>query len=74
MGEAGYDSTITGHEERLPVTVDVLAAKGCDLMVLGLVEEMVGRGVVKVVETGREAVGGGEVLMRRGMGIVEGGN
>ena len=60
------------------MTVDVLAAKGCDLMVLGLIEEMVRRGLVRVPVTGRTLEGGGEVLMRRseggGWGVVEGGN
>ena len=61
------------------MTVDVLAAKGCDLMVLGLIEEMVRRGVVSVSVTGRTLEGGGEVLMRRseggvGWGVVERGN
>ncbi|KAF3008587.1 hypothetical protein E8E13_007540 [Curvularia kusanoi] len=30
VGEAPYNSTVTGHVEYLPVTVDFMAAKGCD--------------------------------------------
>lgn len=33
VGQASYRSTITNHTEVLPVTVDLLAAKGCDGMV-----------------------------------------
>lgn len=36
IGQASYQSTITGHMEMLPVTVDFLAAKGCDGMVSAL--------------------------------------
>ncbi|KAL8695523.1 MAG: hypothetical protein Q9224_003393, partial [Gallowayella concinna] len=32
VGEAGYESKVTGHREVLPVTVDLMAAKGCDGM------------------------------------------
>lgn len=33
IGQATYQSNITAHTELLPVTVDILAAKGCDGMV-----------------------------------------
>lgn len=33
VGQASYQSTITNHTEVLPVTVDLMAAKGCDGMV-----------------------------------------
>ncbi|KAI4289394.1 MAG: hypothetical protein L6R35_001345 [Caloplaca aegaea] len=32
IGQAGYQSNITEHAEVLPVTVDILAARGCDGM------------------------------------------
>lgn len=37
VGQAAYESNITGHAEVLPVTVDILAARGCDGMVSGFV-------------------------------------
>ncbi|KAL8865451.1 MAG: hypothetical protein Q9198_009316, partial [Flavoplaca austrocitrina] len=33
VGQASYLSTVTNHTEVLPVTVDLMAAKGCDGMV-----------------------------------------
>lgn len=66
VGEAGYFSNVTMHEEVLPVTVDLLAAKGCDGMLFALVERLLGMGVVRVSETGRSLESGGDVLFKRG--------
>jgi hypothetical protein len=44
VGEVKYHSTITSHVEVLPVTVDILTAKGCDGMVLGLFMKFMRRG------------------------------
>jgi len=33
VGQASYNSTITLQEEMLPVTVSIVAAKGCDGMI-----------------------------------------
>lgn len=62
----GGVSVITGVEERLPVAVDVLAAKGCDGLLARLAQELVEAGVVKVPKAGG-TLEGGEVLMRRGL-------
>lgn len=37
VGQASYESTVTNHTEVLPVTVDLMAAKGCDGMVSSFV-------------------------------------
>ncbi|PSK42335.1 aspartyl/glutamyl-tRNA(Asn/Gln) amidotransferase, A subunit [Elsinoe australis] len=65
LGEAGYVSNVTGARETLPVTVDVLAARGCDGMLFGLVGELVERGILKATVAGRSSVEGGQVLVRR---------
>lgn len=65
LGEADYVSNVTGTRETLPVTVDVLAARGCDGMLFGLVGELVERGILKATVAGRSSVEGGQVLVRR---------
>ncbi|KAL5118909.1 hypothetical protein ACEQ8H_003232 [Pleosporales sp. CAS-2024a] len=65
IGEAPYNSTITGHVEYLPVTVDFMAAKGCDGMLFSLMSDLQKNGIVKTVSTGRTMTGG-EILLRRG--------
>lgn len=67
VGQSPYNSTITQHTEYLPVTVDILAAKGCDGMIFNLVLELQKAGVVRASAAGQTVEGGGEVLLRRGM-------
>jgi len=64
IGQASYNSTITKHEEFLPLTVDILAAKGCDGLIFGLVDELVKAGIVSKSLTGR-TITGGDILLRR---------
>ncbi|KAL9613447.1 MAG: hypothetical protein Q9167_001992 [Letrouitia subvulpina] len=66
VGEAAYNSTVTAHEELLPVTVDLLAARGCDGMLFSLVQDLVAAGIVRVPQTG-QTIAGGEILLKRGM-------
>jgi hypothetical protein len=65
IGETPYKSTITGLEEQLPVSVNFMAAKGCDGMLFGLIGDLYKAGVLKKVKAGRSALEGGEILMRR---------
>lgn len=67
IGEAPYNSTITGHVEYLPVTVNLMAAKGCDGMLFSLIEDLYKAGILKKSLTGRSGVTGGEILLRRGV-------
>lgn len=53
MGEIPYNSTVTGRTEYMPVTMSIVAARGCDLMVARLVEELEAKGVLREVRTGR---------------------
>ncbi|PWN54338.1 amidase signature enzyme [Violaceomyces palustris] len=56
IDQVQYNSTITNTDDQyLPITVSVLAAKGCDLMLLDLVKKMKSAGIVKDVLTGSKA-------------------
>ncbi|KAH7396835.1 glutamyl-tRNA amidotransferase [Phaeosphaeria sp. MPI-PUGE-AT-0046c] len=66
IGEAPHNSTITGHVEYLPVTANLMAAKGCDGMLFSLIEALHKQGIVKPALSGRSGITGGEILLRRG--------
>lgn len=55
VGEVSYMSEISLQEEWIPVNVDLVAAPGCDGMLLDLVERLRELGVAGVVKTGRRA-------------------
>ncbi|KAK3069276.1 hypothetical protein LTR53_012512 [Teratosphaeriaceae sp. CCFEE 6253] len=65
IGETSYFSNITLHEEVLPVTVDIMAARGCDGMIFDLVQDLVAAGILKPSVAGYSDVKGGQVLFRR---------
>ncbi|KAF5540760.1 glutamyl-trna amidotransferase [Fusarium mexicanum] len=52
LGEILVPSTITGQNETLPVTVNVMAAKGCDGVLAKLAADLLAAGVLKVPTTG----------------------
>lgn len=62
VGEASYNSTITGVLEYLPVTVDIMAARGCDGMIFGLVQDLVKAGILKPSVAGYSLEDGGQIL------------
>ncbi len=62
IGEIEYESQVTHHTEYLPVTVDLMAAKGCDGMLFSLVRKMHETGLISEVKTGRSSVTGGDIL------------
>ncbi|KAK2041446.1 amidase signature enzyme [Colletotrichum somersetense] len=64
LGEVGGISAVTNHTEALPVTVDVMAAKGCDGLLVRLAQDLVAAGLLKVPEAGG-TLAGGEILMKR---------
>ncbi|KAL8902189.1 MAG: hypothetical protein Q9207_004842 [Kuettlingeria erythrocarpa] len=66
IGQAAYRSNITEHTEMLPVTMDFLAAKGCDGMLFNLVEDLTAAGIVSATQAG-QTIAGGEILLKRGM-------
>lgn len=53
IGEVSYNSTITKVVEKLPISIDVLAHRGCDLMLLDLAKSLADAGLLKEVKTGR---------------------
>ncbi|KAK1712406.1 amidase signature domain-containing protein [Colletotrichum lupini] len=64
LGEVGSVSSVTNVTEMLPVTVDVMAARGCDGLIVRLAQDLVGAGILKLPLAGG-TLAGGEVLMRR---------
>ncbi|KAI0669701.1 amidase signature enzyme [Trametes maxima] len=52
IGEAPYNSTVTGKEEFLPVTISFITAKGCDLMLFNLFAALQDAGIITPVLTG----------------------
>jgi hypothetical protein len=64
IGEALFFSNITNHEEYLLVTIDILAAKGCDRLIVKLAQDLVTAGILPIPETGG-TIDGGDILMRR---------
>lgn len=73
LGQVESRSSVTNHTEFLPVTVDVMAAKGCDGLLVKLAQDLVAAGLVVVPQVGG-TIFGGDVLMKRRaeeMGIEE---
>ncbi len=61
LGDVGSVSSITGVEEKFPVAVDVMAAKGCDGLLAKLAGDLVDAGVINAPKPGG-TLAGGEVL------------
>jgi len=64
VGQASYNSTITLHEEVLPVAVDIIAAPGCDAVIFELATQLEKAGIVNIPKAGSN-------LYRRGLGMYE---
>ncbi|TDZ26086.1 Amidase 1 [Colletotrichum orbiculare MAFF 240422] len=64
IGQTPYNSTITNHVEDLPVTVNLVATAGCEIMLLDLVADLVDAGVLTRSAVGASSVTGGEILQR----------
>lgn len=52
VGEIPYNSTVTLKTEYIPVAVSLVAARGCDFMLVNLIEDLEKAGVLKPVSTG----------------------
>lgn len=63
IGQASGFSSITQHDEYFPVTVDVLAAKGCDGLLVKLVHDLLHAGIISIPDVGR-TIHGGDILMK----------
>ncbi|KAF5526826.1 hypothetical protein CGCA056_v001722 [Colletotrichum aenigma] len=64
IGQTPYNSSITKHVENLPVTVNLIAAAGCENMLLSLVTELAGASLLAPAAVGASSVDGGEILRR----------
>ncbi|KJZ76406.1 hypothetical protein HIM_04135 [Hirsutella minnesotensis 3608] len=64
IGEVPFFSSVTNHTEFLPVTIDVMVAKGCDGLLARLAKDLVDARILKTPQTG-SGISGGEILLRR---------
>ncbi|EFQ25674.1 amidase [Colletotrichum graminicola] len=55
LGQVSYFSNITYQAETMPVTVNIVAKRGCDFVLFNMVNELAHRGIVKTVLTGQTA-------------------
>ena len=58
IGEVYYNSTITMRQEVLPITFDILAARGCDMMLMDLINDLAKAGLLPKIHTGNSIQGG----------------
>ncbi|CAL8585044.1 hypothetical protein XPA_010624 [Xanthoria parietina] len=63
LGSASYNSTVTNHTEVLPVSVDIIAARGCDGVIFSLVEALLQAGIITIPLAG-QTITGGEILYK----------
>ncbi|KAI1389131.1 amidase family protein [Hypoxylon trugodes] len=55
IGQVPYSSNVTFVEEMVPVTISVIAKRGCDFMLWNMWEKLADEGVLKTIKTGRTA-------------------
>ena len=55
IGQVAYNSYISLQEEMVPINIDLVAAPGCDGMLLELVSRLAELGIAKTVKTGKTA-------------------
>jgi hypothetical protein len=48
-----YSSNVTFHEEMVPVTINMVVKRGCDFMLMNMIEKMADAGILQTVKTGR---------------------
>jgi hypothetical protein len=53
IGQVPYFSNVTYHEEMVPVTINMVVKRGCDFVLLNMIEKMADAGILKAVKTGR---------------------
>ncbi|UNI16079.1 centractin- actin- protein of the dynactin complex [Purpureocillium takamizusanense] len=65
LGQVPVFSSVTNHTEFLPVTIDVMAAKGCDGLIARLARDLVAAGILTAPKVGPGLDGEGAILLRR---------
>ncbi|OJI98854.1 hypothetical protein ASPVEDRAFT_162398 [Aspergillus versicolor CBS 583.65] len=63
LGDVPVFSTITNHTELIPVTVNVIAARGCDGVISRLAKDLVAAGILTMPRAG-SSLKGGEILLK----------
>lgn len=63
LGQVPYNSSVTLHEEFFPVSIRMMAAPGCDLMLLDLINDLVDAGIVPNVTVGNSLETGGAIYL-----------
>lgn len=58
LGEVASVSDITNHTEYLPVSIDIMVAKGCDGLIPRLAQDLVSAGILSIPKTGGSMAGG----------------
>jgi len=53
IGQVPYWSNVTFHEEFVPVTINMVVKRGCDFVLMNMIEKLADEGVLKTVKTGR---------------------
>ncbi len=64
IGQVASHSNVTRHDEFYPVTANILAARGCDGLLVRLAQDLTRAGILSPPRVGR-TIAGGEILMRR---------
>ncbi|KAB5546957.1 amidase signature domain-containing protein [Coniochaeta sp. 2T2.1] len=73
VGQVPQRSSVTNHDEYFPVAIDILAAKGCDGMLIRLAKDLSDAGLLPSPKTGA-TINGGDILVKKraeAMGIKE---
>ena len=53
LGQVEYQSPVTRVTEQWPVTINIMARRGCDFMLFNMVKKLAQEGVLRSVKTGR---------------------
>jgi hypothetical protein len=64
IGQVATHSSVTNHDEYFPVTVDIMAAKGCDGLLVKLAQDLVSAGIIAIPQVGG-SITGGDILMKK---------
>ncbi|KAL2882192.1 hypothetical protein SGCOL_002460 [Colletotrichum sp. CLE4] len=55
IGQVSYFSNVTFQDEIMPITVNLVAKRGCDFVLFNLVNDLADKGILKTVSTGQQA-------------------
>lgn len=55
IGQVSYNSSVTLHEEMVPVTIGLVVKRGCDFVLYNMIERLADEGALRAVKAGRAA-------------------